>query len=179
MPENPLDLVLSVQRAATRLAAETVRTTANLAVTGVTRPEELAGQVAGQVADLAGTVAGLAGAISGLAGEAAQPLQDFVVRQRELADTVATLAEAQADLAGVVAKLAERHAEVVASLEKVTAPVFTFVGTDPTPPRSRAARKTAEATEKVGTTKLPAKKMPAKKAAATRASAKKPVRKKG
>lgn len=145
MAENPLELLLAVQRTATKLAADTVRTTAGIAVTGVTKPDELVGQVAGQVADLAGTVAGLADAIGGLAGSTAQPLQDFVVRQRELADTVATLAEAQAELAGVVAALADRHAEVVAALESVTAPVFALVGTDPTPPKSRAARKTAAA----------------------------------
>jgi len=54
---------------------------------------------------------------------------------------VHTLAEAQAELAGVVATLAERHAEAVAALERVTAPVFAVVGTEPTPPRTRAARK--------------------------------------
>jgi hypothetical protein len=149
MADNPLELLFAVQRTATRLAADTVRLAASTAVTGVTRPDELANQVAGQVADLAGTVAGLANAVTGLAGSTAQPLQDFVVRQRELADTVATLAEAQADLAGVVAKLADRHAEVVAALEKVTAPVFQLVGTDPTPPRSRAAKKAAATKKKV------------------------------
>ncbi|MCL2543296.1 MAG: hypothetical protein FWE71_12690 [Nocardioidaceae bacterium] len=145
MAENPLELLLSVQRAATRLAADTVRTTASVAVQGVTRPDELAGHVAGQLADLAGTVAGLAEAVTGLAGSTAQPLQDFVVRQRELADTVATLAEAQAELAGVVAKLAERHADAVAALETVTAPVFALAGTTPTPPKTRAAKKSAAA----------------------------------
>jgi len=80
----------------------------------------------------------MATAITGLAGATAQPLQDFIVRQRELADTVATLAEAQAELAAVVAKLAERHAEAVTALEKVTAPVFAVVGAQPTAPKTRA-----------------------------------------
>jgi len=87
----------------------------------------------------------MAGAVTSLAGATAQPLQDFIVRQRELADTVHTLAEAQAELASVVAKLAERHAEAVAALEKVTAPVFAIVGTEPTAPKTRAAKKRANA----------------------------------
>lgn len=136
MVENPLELLIRSQQVALRLASDTIRTVTNAAVTGVTQPDELVRQVG----DLANAVAGMAGAITGLAGEAAQPLQDFIVRQRELADTVAVLAEAQADLAAVVAKLAERHADAVTALEKVTAPVFTLVGTDPTPPKSRASR---------------------------------------
>ena len=87
----------------------------------------------------------MATAITGLAGATAQPLQDFIVRQRELADTVAMLAEAQADLAEVVATLAERHADAVTALERVTAPVFAMVGTEPTPPKSRAGKKAAVA----------------------------------
>uniref|UniRef100_UPI0016023AFF hypothetical protein n=1 Tax=Nocardioides pelophilus TaxID=2172019 RepID=UPI0016023AFF len=45
----------------------------------------------------------------------------------------------------VVATLAERHADAVTALERVTAPVFAVVGTEPTPPRSRAARKATSA----------------------------------
>ena len=142
MAENPIELLLAASAAATRLATDTVRFAASTAVTGVTRPDELASQLSGQVAELAGTVAGLANGVTALAGTTAQPLQDFVVRQRELADTVASLAEAQADLAGIVSRLADRHAEVVSALERVTAPVFQFVGTEPTPP-GRTARKAA------------------------------------
>jgi len=141
MVENPIELLIKSQQAALRLAADTVRTVTNAAVTGVTAPDELVRQVG----DLAAAVASMAGAITGLAGATAQPLQDFIVRQRELADTVATLAEVQSDLAGVVATLAERHADAVTALERVTAPVFAVVGTDPTPPRSRAAKKEAAA----------------------------------
>lgn len=135
-PLNPLDLLLKSQQVAVKLAADTLRTVRDTAITGVTQPDELARQVG----DLAGVVAGMATAVTGLAGSTAQPLQDFIVRQRELADTVATLAEAQAELAGIVAALAERHAEVVSSLEKVSAPVFALVGTAPTTPKTRASR---------------------------------------
>ena len=144
MVDNPLELLIKSQQAALKLATETLRTVGDTAVKGVTQPDELLAQVSA----LAGAVAGLSGTITGLAGATAQPLQDFVVRQRELADTVATLAEAQAELASVVAKLAERHADAVAALEKLSAPVFALVGTDPTPPRTRAGRKTAAAAAK-------------------------------
>jgi hypothetical protein len=136
MVENPLELLIKSQQVALKLAGDTLRTVTNAAVTGVTQPDELVRQVG----DLAGAVASMATAIPGLAGATAQPLQDFIVRQRELADTVAMLAEAQSDLAAVVAKLADRHAEAVTALEKVTAPVFALVGTDPTPPRTRAKK---------------------------------------
>ncbi|WP_051485839.1 hypothetical protein [Nocardioides sp. J54] len=140
-PLNPLDLLLKSQQAALRLTSEVLRTVRDTAVDAVTQPDELAKQVG----ELAGAVAGMATAVTGIAGATAQPLQDFIGRQRELADTVHTLAEAQAELAGVVASLAERHAEAVAALEKLTAPIFAVVGTEPTPPRTRAARKTAAA----------------------------------
>ena len=138
---NPLDLLVKSQQAALKLTTDVLRTVRDTAVTGVTQPDQLAQQVG----ELAGAVAGMATAVTGIAGATAQPLQDFIVRQRELADTVHTLAEAQAELAGVVAKLAERHAEAVAALEKVTAPVFAIVGTEPTAPKTRAAKKTAAA----------------------------------
>jgi hypothetical protein len=141
MVDNPIDLLIRSQQIALKLAGDTLRTVTSAAYTGVTQPDELVRQVG----DLAGAVAGMANAITGLAGATAQPLQDFIVRQRELADTVAMLADAQADLAGVVATLAERHADAVTALEKVTAPVFAIVGTEPTPPKSRAAKKAATA----------------------------------
>lgn len=141
MADNPIDLLIKSQQMALKLAGDTLRTVTNAAVTGVTAPDELVRQVG----DLASAVASMATAITGLAGATAQPLQDFIVRQRELADTVAMLADAQADLAEVVATLAERHAEAVTALERVTAPVFAMVGTEPTPPKSRAGKKAAVA----------------------------------
>jgi hypothetical protein len=140
---HPLDLLIKSQQAALRLTSDVLRTVRDTAVTGVTQPDELAKQVG----ELAGAVAGMAGAVTGLAGATAQPLQDFIVRQRELADTVHTLAETQAELAAVVARLAERHADAVAALEKVTAPVFAIVGTEPTAPKTRAAKRSAAARE--------------------------------
>ncbi len=140
MVENPIDLLIKTQQAALGLAADTLRVVRDTAITGVTQPEELIGQVAA----LSSAVTGLASAITGLAGATAQPLQDFIVRQRELADTVATLADAQSELSAVVAKLAERHADAVSSLEKLSAPVFAVVGTQPTPARRDRAKTSAQ-----------------------------------
>lgn len=128
MAENPFELLAKSQQAALRLASDTLRTVRDTAVTGVTAPEELIKQVA----ELSSAVAGLAGAVGGLAGATAQPLQDFIVRQRELAETVAKFADAQAELSGIVAELAERQAETVKALEKVTGPFFHLAGTQPT-----------------------------------------------
>lgn len=161
MVENPIDLLIKSQQAALKLASDTIRTVTSAAVTGVTQPDELVRQVS----DLANAVAGMAGAITGLAGATAQPLQDFIVRQRELADTVATLADVQAELASVVARLAERHADAITALETVTAPVFALVGTDPTPPKTRAAR--LRQTEVASATPKPVTRKAAPKKAAT------------
>jgi methyl-accepting chemotaxis protein len=136
MAENPLELLAKSQQAAFKLATDTLRTVRDTAVSGVTAPDELLKQVA----ELSTAVAGLAGSITGVAGATAQPLQNFIVRQRELAETVAKFAEAQAELSGIVAELAERQSEIVAALESVTAPVFTLVGTQPTEP-SRGRKK--------------------------------------
>ena len=148
MVDSPLDLFIKPQKPALGLAADTLRLARDTAVTGVTQPDQLVKQVA----ELAAAVASMSSAITGIASSTAQPLQDFIVRQRELADTVSALADAQADLAGVVATLAERHADVVSALEKVTAPVFAVVGTSPTPPKSRssAARRPKPGTSDVG-----------------------------
>lgn len=131
--DNPIEMLIKSQQAAIKVATETVKAVADAAVTGVTQPKELVGQVA----DLAGSVAGLAGVMQNLLGATAQPLQDLIVRQRELADTVAVLADAQADMAAVVSKLAERHAAAVAALEKLSSPIFVVAGTAPTTPWGR------------------------------------------
>lgn len=137
MPENPLDLLNKSQRLAVQLAADTLRTVRDTAITGITAPDDLVRQVAG-----------LADAVTGLAAATAQPLQDFLVRQRELADTMATLAAAQAELAIIVSALAERHAATVSALERMSAPVFGLVGTEglasarpATAPKKRATKK--------------------------------------
>lgn len=134
MVDNPIDLVIKSQQLAMKVATDSLRAVRDTAVTGMTQPDELLSQVAA----LGSAVTGLAGAIGGLASATAQPLQEFIVRQRELADTVATLADAQAELAGVVAKLAERHAEAVTALERLSSPVFAMVGAEPTPRRGRS-----------------------------------------
>lgn len=132
---NPFDVLTKSQQIAVRLTSETLRTIRDTAVTGVTQPDELLKQVVG-----------LADAITGLAAATAQPMQDFLVRQRELADTMAMLASAQAELAELVAALAERHAATVTALERMTAPVFAVAGTEPTPSPA-AARKKAKSSK--------------------------------
>lgn len=89
------------------------------------------GRTAAQPDEAVRQISALANAVGDLASASVQPLQDFVVRQREIADTLATLASVQADLAGLVESLAHRHAAVVQSLETLTAPVFGLVVRDP------------------------------------------------
>lgn len=148
MVDSPLDLLIKSQKIALGLATETLRLARDAAVTGVTQPDQLVKHVA----ELATAVASMSSALTTVATSTAQPLQDFIVRQRELADTVSALADAQADLAGIVASLAERHADVVSALEKVTAPVFAVVGTQPTASKSRSstARRTSSRADKAG-----------------------------
>ena len=117
MAESYWHLLTTPQRVALGLAGDALKTLQRTAVAGAAGPDELVRQV-GALLEAAG----------GLATATAQPLQDFVARQRELADTMASLATAQAELAGIVATLAQRHAEAVAALEKVTAPAFGLMG---------------------------------------------------
>ncbi|AKU17808.1 hypothetical protein [Luteipulveratus mongoliensis] len=123
---DPFEVLNKSQKAAVKLAMESLRTMRDTAVTGVTAPDELLRQVTE-----------LAGALTGLAGVTAQPLQDFIVRQRELAESISALAEAQEQLAGLAADMAEKHAATVTALEKMTAPFFALAGTEPTPPTRR------------------------------------------
>lgn len=92
------------------------------------------GRTAAQPDEAVRQISALANAVGDLASASVQPLQDFVVRQREIADTLATLASVQADLAGIVESLAHRHAAVVQSLENLTAPVFGLVVRDQATP---------------------------------------------
>ncbi len=147
MADNPLDpfhLLNKSQQLAIKLAADTLRTVRDTAVTGVTAPEDLVRQVAG-----------LADAVTGLAAATAQPLQDFLVRQRELADTMSTLAAAQAELSVIVANLAERHAATVTALERMSAPVFAVVGAHPPEPPSKRTTRTKAAQKKAAQKKPP------------------------
>jgi len=113
MADNPFELLNKSQRVALGLAGEAWNTLYSTTVTGLTHPDETLRQVGSLVT-----------AVGQLAGATAQPLQDFITRQRELADTMASLASAQADLADLVAALAQRHADVVEALEKLSAPVL-------------------------------------------------------
>lgn len=85
------------------------------------------GKTAAQPDEAVRQLATLANAVGDLAAASVQPLQDFIVKQREIADTMANLASVQADLAALVESLAQRHAAVVQSMENLTAPVFGMV----------------------------------------------------
>ncbi len=113
MVDNPIELLNKSQRVALGLAGQAWNALYSATVSGLTHPDEALRQVGALVT-----------AVGQLASATAQPLQDFITSQRELADTLARLAAAQADLADVVASLAQRHADVVQSLEKLSAPVL-------------------------------------------------------
>lgn len=122
MADNPFDMLLKSQRAASQLAADTLRLAKDTAVTGVTQPTQLAAQVG----ELATTVAGIAGSLTSVTGQIANPLRDVLAGQRELAETVATLAAAQAELAQVFATLADKHVKALSAMEALATPVLAF-----------------------------------------------------
>jgi hypothetical protein len=121
---NPLWLFAKSQEQAVRVASETLQKVRELASAGAAAPDVLLQQVA----ELSGAVTGLAGSATGLAGAVATPMQDFIVTQRKLAETIAKFAEAQAELAVVVSEFAARQAATVAAVERMTDPVFGLVG---------------------------------------------------
>lgn len=118
-----MGLFAKSQEQALKVAGETINRIRGVAGAAAD-PEELLRQVA----ELSGAVTGLAGSATGVAGAIAQPLQDFIVQQRKLAETIAKFAEVQAELSGVVAEFAQRQASTVAALEKVTTPVLGLMG---------------------------------------------------
>ncbi|NMO02690.1 hypothetical protein HH308_15870 [Gordonia sp. TBRC 11910] len=122
---DALALFVKSQEQAVQVATDTLRKIRSMALTGVSAPDELLKQVA----ELSGAVTGLAGSATGVAGAVAQPLQDFIVQQRQLVETIARFASAQAELSLVVAEFAQRQAATVAALEKVTSPVLGLLGT--------------------------------------------------
>jgi hypothetical protein len=118
MVDNPLDpfaLLNKSQRLAVSVASEAFDALLSVGRTA-TQPDEAIRQLST-----------LVGAVGDLAGATVQPLQTFIARQRELADTMANLATVQADLAELVESLAHKHAAIVESLESLTAPVFGLV----------------------------------------------------
>ncbi|MDT0202884.1 hypothetical protein [Nocardioides sp. AE5] len=129
MGTNPFELLTRSQRAALNLTTTAFNSLVEAGRAGITAPEEIATQVTD-----------LLGALGNLAGATAQPLQDFVTRQRELADTMASLAQMHAEMATLVASVAQRHADVVEAMERLSAPVLGLAGATSTrgdePPRA-------------------------------------------
>lgn len=122
---DALGLFAKSQEQALKVANETFNRAKAMTGLGVAAPAALAQQVA----DLSSAVAGLAGGATGVAGAVVQPLQDFIVQQRKMAETVAKFAEVQAELAQIVAEFADRQAAAVAAVERLTVPVFDLMGT--------------------------------------------------
>ena len=117
---DPIALLNKSQRIALSVAGEAFDALIGVGKTAV-QPEEAIRQLSTLVA-----------AVGDLAAATVNPLQDFIAKQREIADTMANLATVQADLAVLVETLAHRHAAIVESLENLTAPVFGLVSRDDT-----------------------------------------------
>lgn len=94
------------------------------------------GKTAAQPDEALRQIGSLVSAVGDLAAASVNPLQDFIIKQREIADTMANLATVQADLAVIVENLAHRHAAIVESLENLTAPVFGMVAREQAPPKA-------------------------------------------
>jgi predicted P-loop ATPase/GTPase len=118
LPFDPFQLLNKSQKLALDVAGEAFDALLSIGKTA-TQPDEAIRQLSS-----------LVGAVGDLASASVQPLQDFIGKQREIADTMANLASVQADLAVLVETLAKRHAAVVESLENLTAPVFGLVTRD-------------------------------------------------
>ena len=116
------------QEQAVKVASETLHKIRGMAVAGASAGAAAPDELMRQVAELSGAVTSLAGSATGVAGAVAQPMQDFIIQQRKLAETIAKFAEVQAELSGVVAEFAQRQAATVAALEKVTTPVLGLMG---------------------------------------------------
>ena len=112
---DPFQLLNKSQKLALDVAGEAFDALLSVGKTAV-QPDEAIRQLSSLVS-----------AVGDLASASVQPLQDFIGKQREIADTMANLASVQADLAVLVETLAKRHAAVVESLENLTAPVFGLV----------------------------------------------------
>ncbi|MFT4085572.1 MAG: hypothetical protein QM658_00205 [Gordonia sp. (in: high G+C Gram-positive bacteria)] len=125
--DTPLGLFAKSQEQAVKVAGDTLNKVRAMATSGVTSPDVLLTQVA----ELSGAVTGLASSATGLTGAVAQPLQDFLVQQRQLAEAVAKFAEVQAELAVIVSEFAQRQAAAVAAIERVANPVFDVMGGRP------------------------------------------------
>ncbi len=137
--DNTIDLLTKAQRASVGLAADTFAALVTATKTGLSHPDELVEQMAGFIS-----------ATGDMMGMAAQPLQNFIVRQQELAEAMATLAELHSQLAEVVATVARHHKGVVDALESLSNPLLGFAvktGDVPSPapvgkPRKSATKRT-------------------------------------
>lgn len=118
LPIDPFALLNKSQRIALGVAGEAFDALLAVGRTA-TQPEEAVRQLSTLVA-----------AVGDLASASVQPLQEVIVRQREVADTMANLAHAQAELAGLIDTLATKHAAFVESLESLSAPFFGLVVKD-------------------------------------------------
>lgn len=121
----PFAVFTKSQEQAIKVATDTLNKVKSMTTTGVSASSDMLVQ---QVTDLSGAVVGMAGSATGLAGAISQPMQDFIVQQRKMSETIAKFAEAQAELAAIVAEFAQRQAATVAAIERVTNPVFDLVG---------------------------------------------------
>jgi len=134
--DNTIDLLTKAQRASLGLAADTFGALVHATKTGLTQPDELVTQMAAFLS-----------AAGDIAGMAAQPLQNFITRQQELAEAMANLAELHSQLADVVATVARHHKEVVDALEALSNPLLGFaIKTEGVPhpaPAKKAAKKSA------------------------------------
>ena len=130
-----IEMLSKAQKASINLAAETITAVARAGKAGLTQPDEILNQMAA-----------LLGAAGDLAGYAVQPLQTFIERQRELADTMVTLAELHSQLADVVSTVARHHAGVVDALEALSSPLLAFAkeaDVIPDPPQAKKSRSKA------------------------------------
>lgn len=114
-PLDPFALLDKSQRVALGVASEAFDALLAVGRTA-TQPDEAIRQMSA-----------LVGAIGDLASATAEPMQNFLIQQRELADTMANIARVQSELADLVEPVAVKHAAVVESLESLTAPVFGLV----------------------------------------------------
>jgi hypothetical protein len=118
LPIDPFALLNKSQKMALGVAGDAFDALLAVGRTA-TQPEEAVRQLSTLVA-----------AVGDLASASVQPLQDVIVRQREVAETMASLATAQSELAQIIESLAQKHAAFVESLESLSAPFFGLVVKD-------------------------------------------------
>lgn len=118
LPIDPFALLNKSQKVALGVAGDAFDALLAVGPTA-TQPEEAVRQLST-----------LVGAVGDLASASVQPLQDVIVRQREVAETMANLATAQSELAQIIEALAQKHAAFVESLEALSAPFFGLVVKD-------------------------------------------------